>query len=614
MIKRLFDIVLSFIGLIIALPFMIFAIIGIKLSSKGPIFYKAQRVGQHKTPFTMHKFRSMHVDHNGPALTAANDKRVFGFGKFLRLSKIDELPQLFDILRGKMSFVGPRPEDPGLFAKYTKEQQETVNVKPGLISPGTLYYYANEELYLTENTSEDVYFERLMPIKLELDRLYANKHGILTDIRLMIQCVWIIFCRILGRTQFPAPENISDISPDIRKKMIPTQDHTPIYAPDMAVLIPLMLIPLGLSAALIAPKFIALTVPVAGLLSYLSFWISTRTAPVQNWPLLGAFITFFGFATLHCFISADIALSFERLGKIFGLMLGGYLFATVILNNLSDKQYHIFFKTVLAGFCGGIVLLLSDTLLSGPILSLLSEDGSFLASERYRGIIIMIMCLIPLGLYVSDRTRPFQALLITATAALGWLILSHDSQTAQLAALTIIVGGLISLALPLEVLKKIALYGGFLLLLTMPFIAVILYEYVPAELQNHFEQAAFGRRLQLWHAAAYHSLEHFWLGNGLNTFRETSDFGSGIKYYFDTQIHPHNMFLQLWFEFGAIGIALIMIFYHQLIAKLAFNKSAIIHIAVFLIIALPAFGIWQAWWVSLVFLSFTLLASTRQNA
>src|SRR5437870_10188405 len=142
MAKRLFDIVFSLLGLGILWPVLLISAAGMGLTSRGPILYRARRVGRNGEEFTMHKFRTMHHGDGGRsrAVTAARDPRVFAFGSVLRRLKLDELPQLFDVLRGKMSFVGPRPEDPRIVREhYTTWHLETLRVRPGLASPGSIY-------------------------------------------------------------------------------------------------------------------------------------------------------------------------------------------------------------------------------------------------------------------------------------------------------------------------------------------------------------------------------------------------------------------------------------------------------------------------------------------
>ena len=148
MVKRLFDIVASLTALVVLSPALLIVAAGIRLLDGGPIFFLARRVGLNGELFTMHKFRTMRTEQGIAAsiISSSGDRRVFPFGKFLRRSKIDELPQLYDVLRGKMSIVGPRPEDPAIVRDhYAPEHMETLKVRPGLASPGSIYNYTHGE-------------------------------------------------------------------------------------------------------------------------------------------------------------------------------------------------------------------------------------------------------------------------------------------------------------------------------------------------------------------------------------------------------------------------------------------------------------------------------------
>src|SRR5439155_20641515 len=148
MCKRLFDVVCAGVGLLLAAPLLAIAAIGIRLADPGPVLYRARRMGRGGRPFTMYKLRTMLVDHGSPGsrVTAANDPRVFRFGRFLRASKLDEFPQLVNVLRGEMSIVGPRPEDPDIvLGHYTPIHRETLTVRPGLAGPGRLYHDTQRE-------------------------------------------------------------------------------------------------------------------------------------------------------------------------------------------------------------------------------------------------------------------------------------------------------------------------------------------------------------------------------------------------------------------------------------------------------------------------------------
>ena len=136
-LRRLLDLVASLAGLTLLSPLFVFIALLIALDSPGPVFYRGQRVGRHGRLFRLYKFRSMVIsaDKQGPGITAAGDARITRVGRFLRRAKLDELPQLINVLLGDMSLVGPRPEDPRYVAFYTPEQRRVLSVRPGITSP-----------------------------------------------------------------------------------------------------------------------------------------------------------------------------------------------------------------------------------------------------------------------------------------------------------------------------------------------------------------------------------------------------------------------------------------------------------------------------------------------
>jgi len=218
MARRLFDITVSCIALIALLllaPLLAVVAMGIRLSSKGPIFYRARRVGRDGKPFTMYKFRTM--DTAGTtctsAITATQDPRVFPFGALLRRYKIDELPQLINIFKGEMSVVGPRPEDPGIVQKYyTAADLETLRVLPGLTSPGSLYDYTHGEQLLDGDDPEKLYVKRLLPVRLALDTVYIRAASLTYDLRLILRTLWIITALVFGKRHFPEPPEMAKAS------------------------------------------------------------------------------------------------------------------------------------------------------------------------------------------------------------------------------------------------------------------------------------------------------------------------------------------------------------------------------------------------------------------
>ena len=207
MAKRLFDVIASAFAMVVLSPVFLLAYVGVRLTSSGPVIYRAQRVGRGGDVFTMHKFRTMHVGSgSGSAITATNDSRVFFVGRILRAMKIDELPQLYDILIGRMSIVGPRPEDPKIVAAYyTPLSRETLNIAPGLSSPGSIHYYTHSHLHLEDNDPERSYVAKLLPIKLALDLVYVRRASLWYDVTIILKTIVTILQIGFGKRQFAEP-------------------------------------------------------------------------------------------------------------------------------------------------------------------------------------------------------------------------------------------------------------------------------------------------------------------------------------------------------------------------------------------------------------------------
>ena len=183
--KRLTDIILSLIGIIIIFP--IIPIIGlfIKLDSKGPVFYLTDRVGKNMKIFKMYKFRTMleMPCDIGESVCAQHDPRVTTFGRILRRTKLNELPQLFNILKGDMTFVGPRPEAPDLAILYPEEAKKLFTVKPGVVGPATICGRNEDEYYPPGVDTKKYYIEHILPNKLELDLEYINNRSLFRDLK-----------------------------------------------------------------------------------------------------------------------------------------------------------------------------------------------------------------------------------------------------------------------------------------------------------------------------------------------------------------------------------------------------------------------------------------------
>ena len=192
--KRLLDIIASAIGLLMLLPLFIVVIYLIKQHDGGPIFYYARRVGKGGQEFAVYKFRSMVVDadRQGAAVTISSDDRITPIGKFLRDTKLDELPQLLNVLKGEMSLVGPRPEDPRYVEKYTPQQRRILDYPPGITSAASLTY-RNEESLLSGDDWETQYLNQIMPDKLAIDLEYCDRANIGQDLILILKTIFSMF-------------------------------------------------------------------------------------------------------------------------------------------------------------------------------------------------------------------------------------------------------------------------------------------------------------------------------------------------------------------------------------------------------------------------------------
>ena len=214
MAKRLLDVLASLLGIIALSPVLLFAAVGIRLSSRGPVLYLSKRAGRSGEPFTMHKFRTMRIDQgaNSSSITSSRDPRVFALGSILRRLKIDELPQLYDVLRGKMSFVGPRPEDLDVVRNhYAPEHRETLAVRPGLASPGSIYNYTHGEKLIGREDPQRDYIEKLLPVKLALELVYIRNFSLFYDLRLIFRTLWVVPRIALGKRDFRDPPEMRKI-------------------------------------------------------------------------------------------------------------------------------------------------------------------------------------------------------------------------------------------------------------------------------------------------------------------------------------------------------------------------------------------------------------------
>ena len=190
--KRSYDIVFAALGLLILSPLLLLIALVVKLNDGGPVFFLQERAGRYGRLFWIWKFRTMVVgaEKRGPSVTKAGDQRVTAVGRILRKTKLDELPQLWNVLRGEMSFVGPRPEVPRYVARYTPEQRQVLNLTPGVTDLATLEFRHEEELLQDVPDTEKFYVEYCLPRKVELNLEYNRHANLWQDTRIILRSLF----------------------------------------------------------------------------------------------------------------------------------------------------------------------------------------------------------------------------------------------------------------------------------------------------------------------------------------------------------------------------------------------------------------------------------------
>jgi len=192
--KRIFDVAVASIALVVLTPLFALLAVMVKLTSRGPIFYRQARVGRNGRVFQLIKFRSMFVntDREGLLITSAGDRRITPLGRILRGSKMDELPQFWNVICGDMSLVGPRPEVPLYVDSYSAEQRQILTVRPGITDSASIAY-RDEEKVLAGKTDPDLYYrEIVLPHKIELNHEYLKRLSFSYDLRLLFQTIAVV--------------------------------------------------------------------------------------------------------------------------------------------------------------------------------------------------------------------------------------------------------------------------------------------------------------------------------------------------------------------------------------------------------------------------------------
>jgi len=193
--KRLFDIISSVLGIFFLWPLILLIVILVKLDSPGPALYNGIRIGKNQKQFRMHKFRSMvqNADKIGGPSTADDDSRLTKVGKFLKKFQLDELPQLFNVLKGEMSVVGPRPEVPQEVDLYTKGEKKLLSVRPGLTDWASLWNFHEGEILKGAGDAHEAYRQKIRPEKIRLGLKYVEEHNFWIDIKIILQTIKQMF-------------------------------------------------------------------------------------------------------------------------------------------------------------------------------------------------------------------------------------------------------------------------------------------------------------------------------------------------------------------------------------------------------------------------------------
>ena len=198
MSKRLFDIVCSLGGILVFSPVMLACAVLVKLTSTGPIIFSQQRVGLNFKPFNIYKFRSMVVDAPklGGQVTVDRDPRITFVGRLMRKAKLDELPQLFNVLSGDMSFVGPRPEVSQYVEMFKDDYAELLTVRPGITDIGSIVYRHEEDILAQSEDPRSTYINTVLPEKIRLSKQYVRSRSLWVDVRLIFQTIFTVlgFC------------------------------------------------------------------------------------------------------------------------------------------------------------------------------------------------------------------------------------------------------------------------------------------------------------------------------------------------------------------------------------------------------------------------------------
>ena len=187
--KRIFDFLCALLGLLIVSPLLFVIALAVKFTSRGPVFFRQPRIGRDFVPFQIVKFRTMHEGLDGPLITASSDRRVTTVGRLLRRAKLDELPQLWNVLKGEMSLVGPRPEVAKYVDQFRTDYEEIQSVRPGITDPASIAFRREDEMLAMTAAPEEKYVNEILPKKIAMCKEYVQTRTLLGDFILIVRTI-----------------------------------------------------------------------------------------------------------------------------------------------------------------------------------------------------------------------------------------------------------------------------------------------------------------------------------------------------------------------------------------------------------------------------------------
>lgn len=561
-IIRLADIVISVLVLVITLPFFIIIIPVIKFSSKGPVFFKQERVGRNAKIFNIIKLRTMHTGSDRHLLlTTENDKRITNVGKFLRKYKLDELPQFYNVLKGNMSIVGPRPDVKKYVDRYSDEQRIVLGLKPGITDYASIRFSNENEMLSAQSDPEKYYLEKILPEKIKLNMLYINQKGL----KSYFIIIYLTICKVLHQ---------------INNEIIKSGR-------------------LNLSMFL----FVVFTLPINRFIFTISLW-----PWILSWIIEGGFKEKFSLMNLRnnlfalVFISGiylieiisllwtqNIPMGFHNLGTqtsliIFPLFIGfikpGFytrvsikaIFSAFILGTLTVTLYLLVKSILYTVSVKDGVFIFNPSIGQGENVFFYSEFSTFMHPTYFGMMVLFSASLCFIDLKMNLVARKYNYLKLTIGIFFLLVIFLISSRSIILATIVVIIGLLINNYSR----RKSLLLGAIAITVVIIIISVshprlryLVVQYSNSETIEEVE--SINERGILWFSSYQIIRDNLFLGVGIGDVED--DLCSQLKkngHDLGTLMNAHNQFLEYWLT---SGVLLFIVFLVGLTAPVFLHKN-----------------------------------------